>query len=245
MKVLVCISNVPDTTTKITFTDNNTQFNTNGVQFILNPYDEIALARAIELTDGDKGTVTVINVGEANTEATIRKALAIGATDAVRINAKPHDAWFVAYQIAQYVKANPFDLILTGRESIDYNGSKVAGMLGELLDLPSVSIIKKLEVDGDKATVEREIEGGKEILTIPFPFVAGTAEGVAEPKIPNMRGIMSARTKPLEVLEAVEVKTNSEIISYETPAQRGQVKLVAADDTAKLIDLLHTEARVI
>jgi electron transfer flavoprotein beta subunit len=245
MKVLVCISNVPDTTTKITFTDNNTQFNTNGVQFILNPYDEIALARAIELTDGDKGTVTVINVGEANTEATIRKALAIGATDAVRINAKPHDAWFVAYQIAQYVKANPFDLILTGRESIDYNGSKVAGMLGELLDLPSVSIIKKLEVDGDKATVEREIEGGKEILTIPFPFVAGTAEGVAEPKIPNMRGIMSARTKPLEVIEAVVVKTNSEIISYETPAPRGQVKLVAADDAAKLIELLHTEAKVI
>jgi electron transfer flavoprotein beta subunit len=245
MNILVCISNVPDTTTKITFTDNNTQFNTNGVQFILNPYDEIALARAIELTDGDKGTVTVINVGEANTEATIRKALAIGATDAVRINAKPHDAWFVAYQIAHYVKANPFDLILTGRESIDYNGSKVAAMLGELLDLPSVSIIKKLEVNGDNATVEREIEGGKEILTIPFPFVAGTAEGVAEPKIPNMRGIMSARTKPLAVIEPVEVKTNSEIISYETPAPRGQVKLVAADNAAQLIELLHTEAKVI
>ncbi|MCC8426995.1 electron transfer flavoprotein subunit beta/FixA family protein [Mucilaginibacter sp. UR6-11] len=245
MNILVCISNVPDTTTKITFTDNNTQFNTNGVQFILNPYDEIALARAIELTDGDKGTVTVINVGEAGTEPTIRKALAIGAAAAVRINARPHDAWFVAYQIAQYVKSNPFDLILTGRESIDYNGSKVAGMLGELLDLPSVSIIKKLEVEGDNATVEREIEGGKEILTIPFPFVAGTAEGVAEPKIPNMRGIMSARTKPLTVVEAVEVKTNSEIISYETPAPRGQVKLVAADDAAKLIELLHTEARVI
>ena len=245
MTILVCISNVPDTTTKITFTDNNTQFNTNGVQFILNPYDEIALARAIELTDGGKGTVTVINVGEANTEPTIRKALAIGATDAVRINAKPHDAWFVAYQIAQYVKANPFDLILTGRESIDYNGSKVAGMLGELLDLPSVSIIKKLELDGDKAIVEREIEGGKEILTIPFPFVAGTAEGVAEPKIPNMRGIMSARTKPLTVIEPVDVKTNSEIISYETPAPRGQVKLVAAEDAGKLVDLLHTEAKVI
>lgn len=245
MKVLVCISNVPDTTTKITFTDNNTQFNTNGVQFILNPYDEIALARAIELTEGNGGTVTVINVGDASTEPTIRKALAIGATDAVRINAKPHDAWYVAYQIAQYVKANPFDLILTGRESIDYNGSKVAGMLGELLDLPSVSIIKKLDIDGDKATVEREIEGGKELLTIPLPFVAGAAEGVAEPKIPNMRGIMSARTKPLTVIEAVDVKTNSEIISYETPAPRGQVKLVAADDAAKLIDLLHTEAKVI
>jgi electron transfer flavoprotein beta subunit len=245
MKILVCVSNVPDTTTKITFTDNNTQFNTNGVQFILNLYDEIALSRAIELTDGGKGSVTVINVGEVNTEATIRKALAIGATDAVRINAKPHDAWYVAYQIAQYVKANPFDLILTGRESIDYNGSKVAGMLGELLDIPSVSIIKKLDAADSDATVEREIEGGKEILTIPYPFVAGTAEGVAEPKIPNMRGIMSARTKPLAVVEPVEVKTFSEIISYETPAPRGQVKLVAADDTAKLVELLHTEARVI
>jgi len=245
MKILVCISNVPDTTTKITFTDNNTQFNTNGVQFILNPYDEIALARAIELTDGGNGSVTVINVGDVSTEPTIRKALAIGATDAVRINTKPHDAWFVAYQVAQYIKANPFDLILTGRESIDYNGSKVAGMIGELLDLPSVSIIKKLDIDGDKATVEREIEGGKEVLTIPLPFVAGTAEGVAEPKIPNMRGIMSARTKPLTVIEPVEVKTFSEVISFETPAPRGQVKLVPADDAARLVELLHTEARVI
>jgi electron transfer flavoprotein beta subunit len=245
MNVLVCISNVPDTTTKITFTDNNTQFNTNGVQFILNPYDEIALARAIELTDGGNGSVTVINIGEANTEPAIRKALAIGATDAVRVNAKPHEAWFVAYQIAQYIKANPFDLILTGRESIDYNGSKVAGMLGELLDMPSVSIIKKLEVNGNEATVEREIEGGKETLTIPLPFVAGTAEGVAEPKIPNMRGIMSARTKPLNVIEPIEVKTFSEIIGYETPAPRGQVKLVPAIDPAKLVELLHAEARII
>ena len=245
MKILVCISNVPDTTTKITFTDNNTQFNNNGVQFILNPYDEIALARAIELTDGGNGSVTVINVGEASTEPAIRKALAIGATDAVRVNAKAHDAWYVASQVAAYVKANPFDLILTGRESIDYNGSKVASMLGELLDLPSVSIIKKLDIDGDNVTVEREIEGGKEVLTIPLPIVAGAAEGVAEPKIPNMRGIMSARTKPLTVIDPVEVKTLSEIISYETPAPRGQVKLVAADDTAKLVDLLHDEARVI
>ncbi|MDB5110020.1 MAG: electron transfer flavoprotein beta subunit [Mucilaginibacter sp.] len=245
MKILVCISNVPDTTTKITFTDNNTQFNTNGVQFILNPYDEIALSRAIELTEGGNGSVTVINVGESNTEATIRKALAIGADDAIRINAQPHDAWFVAFQIAQYVKENPFDLILTGRESIDYNGSKVAGMLGELLDIPSVSIIKKLAVDGETATVEREIEGGKEILTIPLPFIAGTAEGVAEPKIPNMRGIMSARTKPLKVIEPVAVKTFSEVIGYETPAPRGQVKLVPADDVAGLVELLHTAARVI
>ena len=245
MKILVCISNVPDTTTKITFTDNNTQFNTNGVQFILNPYDEIALARAIELTEGGKGTVTVINVGEVSTEATIRKALAIGADDAVRINTKPHDAWFVAKQIANYVNQNPFDLVLTGRESIDYNGSKVAAMLGELLDIPSVTIIKKLDIDGDSAIVEREIEGGKEILNITLPFVAGAAEGVAEPKIPNMRGIMSARTKPLAVVEPVAVITNVEYSHFENPAARGQVKLVSPDESAKLIQMLHTEARVI
>lgn len=243
MKILVCISNVPDTTTKITFTDNNTQFNANGVQFILNPYDEIALARAIELA-GESG-VTVINVGDTATEPTIRKALAIGAADAVRVNAKPHDAYFVAYQIAQYAKQNSFDLILTGRESIDYNGSKVAAMLGELLDQPSISIAKKIDIDGDKAIVEREIEGGKEVLTVALPVVIGTAEGVAEPKIPNMRGIMSARTKPLTVIEPVEVQTNSAIISFETPAPRGAVTLVAADEAAKLIDLLHTEAKVI
>lgn len=245
MKILVCISNVPDTTTKITFTNNNTQFNAAGVQFIINPYDEIALARAIELTDGGNGSVTVIHVGEATNEPTIRKALAIGATDAIRVNATAHDAYFVAAQIADYVKNNPFDLILTGRESIDYNGSKVAAMLGELLDIPSVSIIKKLDVNGNEATVEREIEGGKETLTIPFPFVAGTAEGVAEPKIPNMRGIMSARSKPLTVVEPVAIKTSSEIVGYETPAPRGAVKMVPADDAGKLVELLHTEAKVI
>ncbi|HET8827701.1 MAG TPA: electron transfer flavoprotein subunit beta/FixA family protein [Pelobium sp.] len=245
MKILVCISNVPDTTTKITFTNDNSTFNEAGVQFVLNPYDEIALSRAIELTENGAGTVTVINVGEASTEPTIRKALAIGATDAVRINAAPKDAYFVAKQIANYAKDQAYDLILTGRESIDYNGAKVAAMLGELLDIPSVSIIKKLEVDGDKATVEREIEGGKEIIAIPFPFVAGTAEGVAEWKIPNMRGIMSARTKPLTVVEAVEVNSLSKIIKFETPAPRGTVKLVDAGEAEKLVELLHSEAKVI
>ena len=245
MKILVCISNVPDTTTKITFTPDNTEFNQAGVQFVLNPYDEIALSRAIELTENGNGTVTVINVGEVATEPTIRKALAIGATDAVRINAVARDAYFVAHQIAAFAKDKDFDMILTGRESIDYNGAKVAAMLGEFLDIPSVSIIKKLDVDGSTAIVEREIEGGKEVLSIPFPFVAGTAEGVAEWKIPNMRGIMSARTKPLIVVEPVEVKKLSEIVKFETPAPRGAVKLVDAADPEKLIDLLHSEAKVI
>lgn len=245
MKILVCISNVPDTTTKITFTNDNTQFNASGVQFIVNPYDEIALSRAIELCEGGKGTVTVINVGESATEPTIRKALAIGADDAVRIDAAPRDAYFTAFQIAEYARANDFDMILCGRESIDYNGSQVAAMIGEFLAIPSISIIKKLDTDGSTATLEREIEGGKEVISVSGKFVASCAEGTAEPKIPNMRGIMSARTKPLQVVAAKEVEELGKITKFETPAPRGAVKLIPADDAASLIGLLHTEAKVI
>lgn len=245
MKILVCISNVPDTTTKITFTSDNTQFNTAGVQFIVNPYDEIALSRAIELCEGGKGTVTVINVGESQTDPTIRKALAIGADDAVRINAAPRDAYFTAYQIAEYAKTTEYDMILCGRESIDYNGSQVAAMIGEFLDIPSISIIKKLDYDGTTATIEREIEGGKEVISVSGKFIASCSEGTAEPKIPNMRGIMSARTKPLVIVEAKEIELVTKVQEFETPAPRGTVKLVPAEEAAKLIDLLHQEAKVI
>lgn len=245
MKILVCISNVPDTTTKITFTNDNTQFNTAGVQFIVNPYDEIALSKAIELCEGGKGTVTVINVGEAATEPTIRKALAIGADDAVRVNAAPRDAYFTAFQIAEYAKANNFDMILCGRESIDYNGSQVAAMVGEFLEIPSISIIKKLDYDGTTATIEREIEGGKEVVSVTGKFVASCAEGTAEAKIPNMRGIMSARTKPLTVVEAVAIDELGKVTKFETPAPRGAVKLVPSESAEDLIGLLHSEAKVI
>lgn len=245
MKILVCISNVPDTTTKITFTDNNTAFNTTGVQYIINPYDEIALARAVELAGNGQGTITVIHVGEAGAEPTIRKALAIGADHAVRVDARPRDAWFVAHQIASYAKAEDFDLILTGRESIDYNGAQVQGYVAELLDMPSVSIAKKVDVNGTDVNVEREIEGGKEVIQVSFPVVIGTAEGVAEPKIPNMRGIMGARSKPLDVIAAVDVPVLSRIAQFDTPPPRGNMKLVNKDDVAQLVELLHTEAKVI
>lgn len=245
MKILVCISNVPDTTSKITFTNDGTTFNTSGIQYIINPYDEIALSKAIGLGESGQGTVTVINVGEANTEASIRKALATGADEAVRINAAPRDAWFVAHQIAEYAKDKEFDLILTGRESIDYNGSQVAAFVGELLGIPSVSTAKKIEIANHTATIEREIEGGKEVLSIPLPIIAGTAEGVAEPRIPNMRGIMSARTKPLNVVEPIDVPVLSNVTHYETPEPRGTVTLVDAGDVEKLVDLLHNKARVI
>lgn len=245
MKILVCISNVPDTTTKITFTSDNTQFNSAGVQFIVNPYDEIALSKAIELCEGGKGTVTVINVGEAATEPTLRKALAIGADDAVRVNATPRDAYFTAFQISEYAKINDFDMILCGRESIDYNGSQVAAMIGEFLDIPSISIIKKLDYDGTTATVEREIEGGKEVVSVTGKFVASCAEGTAEAKIPNMRGIMSARTKPLTVVESSTIDELAKVTKFETPAPRGAVKLVPAESAEDLIGLLHSEAKVI
>jgi len=245
MKILVCISSVPDTTTKITFTSDNTELNSAGVQFIVNPYDEIALARAIELNEGTDGKVTVINIGEAGTEPTIRKALATGADDAVRVNAKPRDAWFVAHQIVNYAKENDFDLILTGRESIDYNGGQVAALVGELLNVPSVSIAKKIDIEDKTALVDREIEGGKEILSISLPAIIGVTEGVAEPKIPNMRGIMSARSKPLQVIEAVEVPEVSTIVKFEAPEARGEVTLIPAGEAEKLVELLHSKARVI
>ncbi|HMY14192.1 MAG TPA: electron transfer flavoprotein subunit beta/FixA family protein [Bacteroidia bacterium] len=245
MKILVCISHVPDTTTKISFTADNKSIATSGIQYIINPYDEIALTRALELTEKSGGTVTVINVGDASTDATLRKALAIGATDAVRIDANPANAAFVATQIADYASKNSFDLILTGRESIDYNGSQVAAMVGELLNIPSVSIVKSLEVADKTVTLEREIEGGKEVISCPTPLVASATEGMAEPRIPNMRGIMSARTKPLQVVAAIATETYQQLAGYDKPAPRTQVKLIDASNVKALVDALHTEAKVI
>lgn len=245
MKILVCVSHVPDTTAKINLSPDGKSIVTQGVQYILNPYDEIALARALELTESSGGSVTAINVGEASSESTLRKALAIGAGDAIRVNALPHDAYFVASQIAEVAKKNSYDIILTGRESIDYNGAQVAAMLGELLNITSVTICKSLTIENEVLLLEREIEGGKEIITCKMPAVVSASEGMAEPRIPNMRGIMSARTKPLLVSELMPSVNHTEIILYEKPKPRGQVNIIPADDMDKLIDLLHSEAKVI
>lgn len=245
MRILVCITHVPDTTSKISFTENNTKFDTNGVQFIIGPYDDYALARAVELKESDNASVTVLNVGGAETEPTIRKALAIGADEAIRINAEPTDSFFVAKQIAAVAKDGNYDLILMGRESIDFNGGQVHGMVGELLDLPSVSPVMKLEIEGSKAKISREIEGGKETLEINLPFVAGCQEPIAEWKIPNMRGIMSARTKPLNVIEPTELEKKTAVQSFELPAAKGAVKMIDPDDVSALVDLLKNEAKVI
>jgi electron transfer flavoprotein beta subunit len=245
MKILVCVSNVPDTTTKVTFTDNNTKFNTAGVQFIINPYDELALTRALEITEKQGGTVTTITVGLPDTEASIRKALAIGATESVRINAEPTSAYFVAEQIAAYAKEQNFDLLLTGRESIDYNGGQVAGLLGEMLNIPSVNVVTSIDVENGIATMERDIDGGREKLSCKLPLVASAQKELTEPRIPNMRGIMAARSKPLTIIEATSSELTSSTIGFDMPTPKGGVKLIPADQAEQLIDLLHNEAKII
>lgn len=245
MKFLVCISQVPDTTTKITFTPDKKAFNAAGVQFIINPYDEIALTRALEIKEASGGTVTVINVGSANTEPNLRKALAIGADDAIRVNAEPTDAYYVACQIAEVAKKNQYDVILTGKESIDYNGGQIPMMLGELLGLPSVSVATKLDINGTTATVEREIDGGKEVVESKLPFVGAAQKGMAEPRIPNMRGIMTARTKPLTVVEPAACDMLSSSAQYDLPPSKGECKMIDPGNVGELVNLLHTEAKAI
>ena len=243
MKILVCITNVPDTTAKIAFTDGGTKYDKNGVQFIIGPYDDYALARAVELKESHSATVTVLNVGTQETEPTIRKALAIGADDAIRVNAEPTDSLFVAKQIAAVCRNGSYDLILMGRESIDFNGGQVHAMVGELLGLASISPVMKIEIEGNKASMTREIEGGKEFLEATLPIVAGCQEPIAEWKIPNMRGIMTARTKPLEVVDPVADNVVTEVVKFEMPPAKSGVKIV--NTAEELVNLLKNEAKVI
>lgn len=246
MKILVCISKAPDTTSKIAFTDGNTKFDENGVQYIVNPYDEwYALVRGLELKETLGGSLTIVTVGSVADEAVIRKALAIGADEAVRIDADPKDAYYTAVQIAEYAKDKGFDLILTGKETINYNGSQVAGMIAESLDLPFISLATKLDLNGGTATVEKEITGGIEVLEVNTPAVISCAKGMAEQRIPNMRGIMAARTKPLQVVAPVAVEDLTSFEAYSLPAAKGSCKMISPENLDELVSLLHNEAKVI
>ena len=246
MKYLVCISKSPDTTSKIAFTDGNTKFDENGVQYIVNPYDEwYALVRALELKEANGGSVTIITVGSAADDAVIRKALAIGADDAVRINAEPQDAYYTAMQIAEYAKANGFDMVLTGKETINYNGSQVGGMIAEAMGTPFVSLASKLDMNGNTATLETEIVGGVEVVEVNTPFVVSCAKGMAEQRIPNMRGIMAARTKPLNVVEPAGIEPLTAFESYELPPAKSACKMIDPENMDELVNLLHNEAKVI
>ena len=248
MKILVCISHVPDTTSKINFTNGDSEFDTNGVQFVINPNDEFGLTRAIWFQEQQGATVTVVNVGGPETEPTLRKALAIGANEAIRINANPTDGLFVAKQLAEVIKNGGYDLIIAGKESLDYNGGMVPGMVAGLLGFNFINSCVALTVDGSSVTASREIDGGKETVSTSLPLIIGGQKGLVEEKdlrIPNMRGIMTARTKVLTILEPVTASSETKAIKFEKPAPRSAVKLVSADNLDELISLLHNEAKVI
>ena len=246
MKILVCISHVPDTTSKINFTENDSKFDSNGVQFVINPYDEFALTRAMWFKEKQGATITVVTVGNATTEPTLRKALAIGADEAIRVNAEATDGFTVAKELAEVVKNGAFNLILAGKESIDYNGGMVPGLLATLLDFNFVNACIDLEIEGEKATVSREIDGGKEILSTNLPLVIAGQKGLVEEKdlrIPNMRGIMMARKKQLTIVEPTVQENTTQSVSFEKPAAKSACKIV--DNVDELVNLLHNEAKVI
>lgn len=247
MKILVCISQAPDTTTKIAFSDNNTHFNTQGVTFIINPYDEwYALVRALEMKEaGIASAVHLVTVGKADVEPIIRKALALGGDEAIRVDADSNDPYTTAAQIAAYAKEQNYDLVLCGKESIDYNNGVVGAMLSELLDMNYLGFATKLDISGTTATVQREIEGGEETDTCQLPLVVSCQKGMAEARIPNMRGIMAARTKPLKVIPAASVASVASIVSYEMPPAKTGVKMIDPENMDELVNLLHTEAKVI
>ena len=247
MKILVCISKTPDTTAKIAFTDNNTKFDSNGVQWIINPYDEwYTLVRAIELKEADPSMIIhLITIAPADADPIIRKALALGGDEAIRVNAENHDSYFIASQIAEIARQGNYDIIFTGKETIDYNGSSIGGMVSELLDLPYVCLATKFDLSAPKATITREIEGGEEICEVELPVVVSCQKGVAEQRIPNMRGIMAARTKPLKVVEPVVVDSLTSVSSFELPPAKAGVKLVSPDNVEELIRLLKEEAKAI
>jgi len=246
MKILVCISKAPDTTSKIAFTNNNSAFDENGVQYIVNPYDEwYALVRALEIKETSGADVTIITVGTAADEAIMRKALAIGADEAVRIDSEPMDAFVVASEIANYAKTQGFDLVLTGKETINFNGAQLGGMIAEGLNTPYISIASKLDVNGAVLTLEREITGGVEVVEVSLPVVVSCAKGMAEQRIPNMRGIMAARTKPLQVLAPTVTETLTSYVTFASPQAKSSVKLIDPNNMDELVSLLHNEAKVI
>jgi electron transfer flavoprotein beta subunit len=248
MKVLVCIGHVPDTTSKINFTSDLTEFDSNGIQYVINPLDEFALARAMELKEKQGAELTVVNVGEAETESTLRKALAIGADQAIRVNAKPTDSLFVAKQIAKVAKDGGYDIVLAGKESIDYNGGMVPGLVAELLGYSFVNAVIGFEVEGSTATITREIDGGKETVNAELPVIAAGQKGIVEEKdlrIPNMRGIMMARKKPLTVVEAEGSDSFASFNKFEKPAPKAACRMVDADNVQELVDLLNKEAKAI
>ena len=245
MKILLCASKTPDTTTKINFTADNKALDPNGVTFILNPYDDHGLARAMDIKEKNNAHLSVIHVGDNSAEPVLRRALAIGADDAIMVNAQPVDAYYVAAQIAEAVRNEGYDLIITGRESIDFNGSMVCDMLGEMLGIPSISFVTDIQIDGNSYTLKRFIDGGEETVKVSGPIVISATKELAEPRIPNMRGIMTARTKPIKTMEPAAIEAGTEVISFEPPKKKAGVVMIDAANAGELINILHNKEKLI
>ena len=248
MKILVCISHVPDTTSKINFKDDNSKFDSNTVQFVINPNDEFGLTRAMWFKERQGATVDVVNVGDSETEPTLRKALAIGADTAIRVDTQAKDGFAVAIEISKIAKDGGYDLIIAGRESIDYNGGMVPGMISALTNINFIDKCIALNISGNSVEAAREIEGGKENISTQLPLIIGSQKGLVEEsdlRIPNMRGIMMARKKELVVVKTTEDPSATHSKSFEKPQPKGDVTLVSPDDIEKLIDLLHNEAKAL
>ncbi len=245
MKILLCASKTPDTTTKINFTADKKSLDPANVQYILNPYDDHGLARAMDIKEKTNGHLTVIHVGDNSAEPILRRCLAIGADEAVLVNAEAKEAYYVAQQIANAVQGQTFDLIITGRESIDFNGNMVCDMLGEIMGIPSVGFTIDIQFNGGKATIKRFIDGGEETVEVNTPVVLSATKELAEPRIPNMRGIMTSRTKPIKTVEAANVEALTEVVTFEPPVKKTSVKMIDAAEAGTLIDILHNEVKVI
>lgn len=246
MKLLVCISKTPDTTAKIVFDNTGKKLIEEGIQYIMNPYDEwYALVRAIELKEQHGGTVEVIHVGDSGSEQIIRKALAIGADSAIRVDHIPQGSFDTAHQIAHYADNKAFDIIFLGKETIDHHGSEVGGMVAGLLNLPFVAYSNKLTVEGTKAIIESEMEGGVRVSEVSLPMVISCAKGMAEQRIPNMMGIMNAKKKPLEVITPVNSEILINLDHFELPPVKSSVKMISPDHIDEMIDVFKTELKII
>lgn len=246
MKMLVCVSKTPETTTKVKLQEGHSALDYTGVNYIMNPYDEwYALVRAIEIKEESGGTVTLLNVGPADNDSVIRKGLALGADDAIRVESEAADSLSIAREIAARAQAGSFDIVFFGKETIDYGGAEIGAMVAELLDVAYVAEASALSLSGQTATITRDIEGGVEIVEVETPFAVSAAKGLAEQRIANMRGIMMAKRKPLQVEPGSDTAATTRIEHYELPPEKSAVKLVDPENMEELVRLLHEEAKVL
>jgi len=248
MNILVGISQVPDTTTKIAIGADGKSIDTKGVKFILNPYDEFAIEEGLRLKEKHGGAVSVVTVGGESAKEILRTALAMQVDKAILVkDGGSLDAFGVASQLADVAKEISADVVIVGRQSIDFDSFQVGPMVAELLDMPSITMTSKLEITGSSVSAERDIEGGKETIAASLPCVISAQKGLNEPRYPKLPDIMKAKSKPIEERAATSIPARTEVVSLELPPAKGKGKILGSTDgdIEQLLKLLHEEAKVI